>query len=74
MNAEELRAAASSASAKAPCDRLEFIKSSYQTATDAEIELIKNLAAKYDDAANTDYDESHFEPCKYNGGFYCELH
>lgn len=70
MNAEELRAAASSASTKAPCDRLEFIKSSYQTATDAEIELIKNLAAKYDDMANNSYESGRIEPCIYNRGFY----
>lgn len=69
MNAEEIRAAASSASAKAPCERLEFIKSSYQTATDAEIELIKNLALKYDDMANSEYDDSRINPCIYNRGY-----
>lgn len=61
MNAEELRAAASSASTQAPAERDSFIKNSYQTATIQEIELIKKLADKFT------------EPCKYNRGFTYEI-
>ena len=67
MNESELREAASCVCLKAPCDREQFIKESYQTATAREIAIIKRLVELLDDRANNDY------PCKYNGGFYCEL-
>lgn len=66
MREEEIREAASCVSCKAPSEREQFLKESYQTATAREIELIKRLVERIDDAANN-------YPCKYNGGFYYEL-
>lgn len=67
MNEEEIREAAFTVSAVAPSDRDSFLLESYQTATAREIAIIKRLVDRLDDRANNDY------PCKYNGGFYCEL-